>query len=120
MKFLIMVLLVLSMNVFGAVTDRPISTKKFSILDNHHYNWMLRNKDVNLTVYGEFLEKFPPEYAAEIIENTSWCCYHAIERWRSDCGCNTVEHHEWIQKWHDPFREAFDRLRDNLITLYEW
>ena len=78
-----------------------------------------KQEDVNLTVYGEFLEKFPPEYEAEIIENTSWSCYHGVERWRSDCGCNTGGHPDWNQKWRTPLRETFDQIREKLITLYE-
>ncbi|HER41015.1 MAG TPA: DUF3536 domain-containing protein, partial [Salinimicrobium catena] len=74
---------------------------------------------ITLTVYGEFLEKFPPEYEAEIIENTSWSCYHGVERWRSDCGCNTGGHEDWNQKWRAPLREAFDKVREKLIVLYE-
>ena len=77
------------------------------------------NEDFNLTIYGEFLEKFPPEYEVEILENTSWSCYHGVERWRSDCGCNTGGHPDWNQKWRAPLRKTFDNLREKLIVLYE-
>lgn len=77
------------------------------------------NEDANLTIYGEFLEKFPPEYEAEIMENTSWSCYHGVERWRSNCGCNTGGNDGWTQEWRKPLRETFDWVRENLITLYE-
>ncbi len=82
-------------------------------------NFIDEHEDANLTIYGEFLEKFPPEYEAEIIEDTSWSCYHGIERWRSDCGCNTGGDQGWTQEWRKPLRETFDWVRENLIELYE-
>ena len=33
---------------------------------------------VNLTVYADFLEKEPPEWEVEIIDNTSWSCIHGV------------------------------------------
>ena len=76
------------------------------------------NNYAELTVYGEFLEKFPPEYEVEIIENTSWSCVHGIERWRSNCGCNSGRE-GWNQLWRAPLREALDWLRDTINPLYE-
>jgi alpha-amylase/alpha-mannosidase (GH57 family) len=76
-------------------------------------------KDVKLTVYGEYLENHPPEYEVEIIENSSWSCYHGVERWNSNCGCNTGGRAGWNQEWRKPVRDAFDWLRDNLVPLYE-
>ncbi|MDX5422000.1 MAG: DUF3536 domain-containing protein [Hymenobacteraceae bacterium] len=72
-----------------------------------------------ITLYSKFLEDFPPQYEAEIIEKTSWSCMHGVERWRSNCGCNTGGHHSWDQEWRGPLREAFDWLRDQLAPLYE-
>jgi alpha-amylase/alpha-mannosidase (GH57 family) len=72
-----------------------------------------------LTVYGEYLEKFPPEYEVEIVENSSWSCAHGIERWKSNCGCSTGRNPGWTQEWRAPLREAMDWLRSKLITLYE-
>ncbi|TPE42905.1 DUF3536 domain-containing protein [Pontibacter mangrovi] len=72
-----------------------------------------------ITVYGEFLEKYPPKYEAQIIEPSSWSCAHGVERWRSNCGCNTGGHPSWNQEWRKPIRETFDWLRDQLIPLYE-
>jgi alpha-amylase/alpha-mannosidase (GH57 family) len=72
---------------------------------------------VSVTVYGEFLDRFPPTREVEIIENTSWSCAHGVERWRSNCGCNTGR--GWSQDWRQPLREAMDWLRDTLEPIYE-
>ncbi|OIO03021.1 MAG: glycoside hydrolase [Elusimicrobia bacterium CG_4_10_14_0_2_um_filter_56_8] len=73
---------------------------------------------VRITIYGEFLEKNPPAWEAEIWENSSWSCAHGLERWRSDCGCNSGGKPEWNQKWRAPLRGALDWLRDNLAEIY--
>ncbi|GHA79689.1 DUF3536 domain-containing protein [Pontibacter akesuensis] len=72
-----------------------------------------------ITVYGEFMEKHPPQYEAQIIEESSWSCAHGVERWRSDCGCNTGGHPDWNQAWRGPLRDAFDWLRDTVAPLFE-
>lgn len=72
-----------------------------------------------ITIYGEYLKKHPPTHEVEIIENTSWSCIHGIERWRSDCGCNTGTHPGWNQKWRTPLRDAMNWLRDAMIPIYE-
>ncbi len=76
------------------------------------------NDYAELTVYGEFLERFPPEYEVKITENTSWSCIHGIERWRSNCGCNSGRE-GWNQEWRASLRDALDWLRDTLISFYE-
>ena len=77
------------------------------------------NKLAKITNYGEYLEKYPPSYEVEIIENTSWSCAHGIERWCSDCGCNSGRHLGWNQAWRTPLREALDWLRDTVALKYE-
>ncbi len=75
--------------------------------------------DVQLTVYGEFLEKFPPQYEAQIYENSSWSCAHGVERWRADCGCNSGGHPGWHQKWRAPLRKALDFIRDEMAKDFD-
>jgi alpha-amylase/alpha-mannosidase (GH57 family) len=70
-----------------------------------------------LTNYGAFLAAHPPTHEVEIHENTSWSCAHGVERWRSDCGCQTRG--DWHQRWRAPLREALDWLRDQIDPFFE-
>ncbi len=78
-----------------------------------------KSDQVRLTNYGAFLAAHPPEEEVRIKENTSWSCVHGVERWRSDCGCNSGGNPQWHQRWRRPLREALDWLRDSLTPLYE-
>src|SRR5581483_5107305 len=75
-------------------------------------------KLANLTAYADFLEKHAPTHEVDIVENTSWSCVHGVERWRSNCGCNSGRP-GWNQEWRTPLRAAFDWLRDTLTPKYE-
>jgi alpha-amylase/alpha-mannosidase (GH57 family) len=102
-----------------------IATDGESYGHHHRYGemalaWVLRHIEdeaqAQLTNYGQFLEKFPPQFEAQIVENTSWSCVHGIERWRSNCGCNGG-HPGWNQQWRAPLRAALDGLRDGVAPL---
>jgi alpha-amylase/alpha-mannosidase (GH57 family) len=102
-----------------------VATDGESYGHHHHYGemalawalkWLEEQGHVKLTNYGEFLEKFPPAYEAEIYEDTSWSCAHGIERWRSDCGCNSGRP-GWNQQWRGPLRDSLDWLRDTVAPL---
>ena len=77
---------------------------------------LIEEGNARLTNYAAFLAKFPPTHEAQIVENSSWSCFHGVERWRSDCGCNGGKP-GWNQKWRAPLREALDWLRDSVAPL---
>jgi alpha-amylase/alpha-mannosidase (GH57 family) len=105
-----------------------IATDGESYGHHHHYGEMALsyalhhiefNKFAELTNYGHFLERFPPDLFVEIVPNTSWSCVHGTERWKSNCGCNSGGHADWNQEWRAPLRAALDWLRDKLAVLFE-
>ena len=75
-------------------------------------------KLARITNYGEFLEHNPPQCEVQIYENTAWSCVHGIERWRSNCGCNSGRI-GWSQEWRRPLRDALDWLRDIINPYFE-
>ncbi len=82
-------------------------------------NYIESNQLARLTNYGEYLERHPPTHQVEIIEKTSWSCFHGIDRWWSNCGCNSGGHPGWNQAWRTPLRDALDGLRDSLALPFE-
>lgn len=73
----------------------------------------------DLTNYGQYLELFPPTYEVMIHENSSWSCVHGVERWRSNCGCNTGGRPDWNQSWRGPLRDTLDWLREQILPSFE-
>lgn len=120
--------LINSFNIFSG--DHPlvhIATDGESYGHHHRYGDMAlayciryieENKLANLTNYGQFMNLFEAEYEIEIHENSSWSCVHGIERWRSNCGCNTGGT-SWNQEWRKPLRDTLNWLRDHLAEVYE-
>ena len=82
-------------------------------------NHIKQNGLATITNYGEYLEKFPPAYEARIHDNSSWSCVHGVERWKSNCGCNTGGRPGWTQAWRSHLRKLLDWLRDKLIPVFE-
>jgi len=117
---------------FSDTRDWPqlahIATDGESYGHHHHFGEMAltyalshieSNKLAELTNYGQFLERHPADHFVEIVENSSWSCVHGVERWRSNCGCNSGGHEGWNQEWRGPLRAALDWLRDALAPAYQ-
>jgi alpha-amylase/alpha-mannosidase (GH57 family) len=85
----------------------------------HALHYIESNGLAKLTNYGRYLADHPPTHEVEIFENSSWSCAHGIERWRSDCGCNSGGHPGWNQAWRAPLRSTLDWLRDAVGPAYE-
>ena len=79
-------------------------------------HYIASNDHAKITIYGEYLDRFPPTSEVEIFENTSWSCVHGVARWRDDCGCSTGKHSCWTQAWRAHLREAMDWLRDTPVS----
>jgi alpha-amylase/alpha-mannosidase (GH57 family) len=77
------------------------------------------NNLAKLTNYGEYLDRHPPTHEAEIWERTAWSCVHGVERWNSNCGCNSGGYPNWNQEWRMPLRQALDWLRDTAAARFE-
>ena len=77
------------------------------------------NNLAKITIYGEYLEKFPPDQEVEIWENSSWSCAHGVERWKSNCGCAADHASSGKQQWRAPLRQALDWIREKQSAVYE-
>jgi alpha-amylase/alpha-mannosidase (GH57 family) len=77
-----------------------------------------RDPSVDLINYGLYLRRHPPTMEARIHENSSWSCVHGVERWRSDCGCNSGRE-GYHQRWRAPLRGSLDWLRDAIARRFE-
>jgi alpha-amylase/alpha-mannosidase (GH57 family) len=82
------------------------------------FQHLAESNDIELINYGLFLERFPPEYEVELVENSSWSCAHGVERWRSDCGCHVGHEPGWNQAWRRPLREGLEWLATELQAVF--
>src|SRR5438552_6452557 len=62
------------------------------------------NNLAKLTNYAEYLERHPPTHEVEIWKCSAWSCCHGVERWKSNCGCNSGGHSNWNQEWRTTLR----------------
>lgn len=74
---------------------------------------------IHVTNYASYLRATKPTWEVEIRERSAWSCAHGLERWRSDCGCNSGGNPGWSQTWRTPLRETLDWLKLRLDVLFE-
>ncbi len=120
------------MSGFSDVRDWPqlvhIATDGESYGHHHRYGEMAltyalqyieENNLAELTNYGQFLQRHPADHLVEIVDDSSWSCVHGIERWRTNCGCNSGGHPGWNQEWRAPLRFALEWLREQVAPVFE-
>ncbi len=87
---------------------------------HHHFGDLglaafIEKSTAQLGNFASLLAQYPPVTEVTLVEDTSWSCVHGIERWRSDCGCNTRP--GTSQAWRAPLRNGLDTLSDSLHQL---
>ncbi len=78
-----------------------------------------KNGLAEITVYGDYLERFPPADEVKVVDDSSWSCCHGVERWTRDCACSSGAHAGWSQKWRAPLRNAMDWLGAKAASVFE-
>jgi len=67
----------------------------------------------HLTTLGVHLRQTPPRAEIEVIENTSWSCFHRLARWVVGCDCTPGD-----GRWKGALRRALDNLACDLDGVY--
>jgi alpha-amylase/alpha-mannosidase (GH57 family) len=63
---------------------------------------------------GLYLQNHPVTEEMQIKENTSWSCYHGINRWYKECGCTPGA------TWKEPMRNGLNVIGGMLDVTYTW
>lgn len=80
-------------------------------------NYLINSNILKISNLEYYLKNNYIEYEGEIYENTSWSCFHGIERWRSDCGCRFDPNTN--QRWRTPFRQSIDFIKNEFLNLID-
>lgn len=78
----------------------------------HMLNGGLHQRDLDITYPGLWLANHPPLTFVNIVENTSWSCYHGVMRWMGNCDCTPGAY------WKNALRHALDKLSEEIDQLY--
>ena len=69
------------------------------------------SSDATLINYSAYLAANPADIRARIVDDTSWSCFHGVERWRSGCSCTTGGDGAGATEWRAPLREGVESVR---------
>lgn len=77
------------------------------------------NNLAQLTNYAAYMHQVKPEFEVQIHDNSSWSCVHGVERWRSNCGCNSGGYPHYQQQWRAGLRQGLNWLRDQMSEEFQ-
>ncbi len=91
---------------------------------HHHRNgveflWSLLTRELpragyTITHLNAYLHEHAPHSDVEVIEGTSWSCWHGLARWSTGCACT-----EGGGAWKSALRAALTTLADQLDGVFE-
>lgn len=91
---------------------------------HHHRNgveflWSLLTRELpragyQVTHLNAYLSEHAPHTDVEVIEKTSWSCWHGLARWSTGCACT-----EGAGSWKSALRTALTTLADQLDGVFE-
>jgi alpha-amylase/alpha-mannosidase (GH57 family) len=79
----------------------------------HLLNGALHQNGLEIAYPGLWLQNNPPEHTAQLVEYTSWSCFHGVVRWMDECDCTPAA------KWKAPLRWGLEKLAEALDHQYQ-
>lgn len=76
-------------------------------------NGALHDRGIETITPGRWLRKHPVTSEIRIKENTSWSCFHGVQRWADACGCTPGG------TWKKGLRDFLDQAGVVLDAVYE-
>lgn len=90
----------------------------------HHHpfadNWeaylptaIAKRDDIDMISIDEYLKKFLVTEWAEINDNSSWSCFHNLDRWKKGCDCSGG-----VKEYQEPMLEALEKVEDKVHDVF--
>ncbi len=75
----------------------------------------LPRRGIRVCNFEDYLRDHPVTWQVRLKEDSSWSCWHGVERWRGPCGCGTEEGSSL--EWRAPLRESISWLGERILEL---